>query len=92
MHASGARQPAARGSDFLQAPSSEGEFRTMHALALPTLSAIQTTVDGGLTLGEVVDSLPSDPASLFVLLVLTASVILVVWTGGGRKGGGGAAT
>ena len=63
----------------------------MYTLVSASLAVAQSSVDDGLTLREVVESLPSDPASIFVLLLLSASVAFVAWSGRGRKGGGGAA-
>lgn len=56
------------------------------------LLAAQSRTDDGLTLHEVAESLPSDPASIFALCLFMGSVALVVWAGRGKKGGGGAAT
>jgi hypothetical protein len=49
----------------------------------------QSSIDGGLTLRGVLDDLPSDPASLFALLLGVVFVAWVVWAGraGGPKGG-----
>lgn len=64
----------------------------MHAHLYTVLLAAQSTTDDGLTLRELAESLPSDPASIFALLLMTGSVVLVLWAGRGKKGGGGAAT
>jgi hypothetical protein len=46
--------------------------------------------DDGLTLAEVIQSLPVDPASIVALLLLVAFVASVVWFG--TRGGGGGST
>ncbi len=42
----------------------------------------------GLTLHEVVVSLPHDPASLFTLALLTGCFVFVLWSGRPRGKGG----
>ena len=61
----------------------------MYAFASLALLAVQSSTDDGLTFQEVVEQIPTDPATLFTLLLLLGSVTLVVWSG--RNKGGGAA-
>jgi hypothetical protein len=59
-------------------------------LAFTALGAVvQSTSDDGLTFREILSGLPTDPASIFTLLVLFGSVAIVVWFGGPRAGKGG---
>jgi hypothetical protein len=46
---------------------------------------LQSSEDG-LTWQEIVDSIPTDPASVFAIVLVLACVSLVVWFG--RPGGG----
>ena len=58
-------------------------------------AALWQSTDDGLTLREVVDNIPTDPASVTVSLLLMASLAFVLWSGsrGSRPGGrGGRAT
>lgn len=54
----------------------------LHSLA----TAVQSNPDDGLTLAEIFENLPSDPASIFVLLLLVGCVAAVVWFGGRSNG------
>lgn len=54
---------------------------------LPFLAVAQTG-EGGLTWSRFLHSLPTDPASIFVLLLLAGSLALVVWAGRPKKKGG----
>ena len=57
---------------------------------LITVAAVaQSSADDGLTIGEIIADLPTDPASIFVVLFLMASVALVLWAGRPRGKGGG---
>jgi hypothetical protein len=47
------------------------------------------SADEGLTFSELIDSLPTDPASIFVLVVTGFAVAVVFWTGRPRGKGGG---
>lgn len=49
----------------------------------------QSTSDDGLTIAEIIADLPTDPASIFVVLLLMASGALVLWAGRPRGKGGG---
>jgi hypothetical protein len=62
----------------------------MYTLAFVS-AALQSTTDDGLHLGDLFDSLPTDPVSLAVLGMLAASVALVLWAGRGKGKGGKAA-
>jgi hypothetical protein len=57
-------------------------FATLHAL-------VQSTQDDGLTARDILENLPSDPASIVALLLLSGAVAAVVWFGirSGGKGG-----
>jgi hypothetical protein len=58
---------------------------TYFSLAAPAQSS-----GDGLTIGEIVSSIPVDPASLFTLLLLVGCVGAVLWFGSrsNDKGGG----
>jgi hypothetical protein len=45
--------------------------------------------DDGLSLAEIVDSLPTDPASIFVILLMAGFFGLILYFGIIRAGGGG---
>ena len=62
----------------------------MYAFASLALLAVQSSTDDGLTFHEVVDQIPTDPVTIFTLLLVFGSVTLVLWAG--RNKGGGAAT
>jgi hypothetical protein len=53
-----------------------------------TAATLQATADDGLTFSEMLDSIPTDPASLFTILLLLASVGLVIWFGRPKGGKG----
>lgn len=57
---------------------------------LASLAAIaQTTPDEGLTFSEVLSELPTDPASIFTIVLVAGSIALVLWFGrpkGGKSG------
>ncbi|HUF76355.1 MAG TPA: hypothetical protein VMM35_08755, partial [Longimicrobiales bacterium] len=58
--------------------------------ALASAAALaQTGPDGGLTFGEVLGAIPTDPASIFTVLLLVGSVGLVLWFGRPKGGKGG---
>jgi hypothetical protein len=60
--------------------------------ARASLAAIaQTTPDEGLTFSEVLSELPTDPASIFTILLLAGSFALVLWFGRPKGGKGGKA-
>lgn len=56
---------------------------------LPLGVLVQSTSDDGLTLAEMLSALPTDPASVFTILLLLGSVGAVLWFGNrsNRKGG-----
>jgi hypothetical protein len=56
--------------------------------ALPFIPAIQTASDDGLTLRNILGALPTDPASIFVILLLAGSLALVLWAGRPKGKGG----
>ena len=64
-----------------------------HALVAvaPAVSSVAASAqEEGLTLSEVVDSLPTDPASLFTVGLMVVFFGMVLWVGrGGPKGRGG---
>lgn len=45
------------------------------------------SADDGLTFSELIDSLPTDPASMFVLMVIGFALAAIAWTN--RPGGKG---
>ena len=55
---------------------------------MTTLAMLTQSTDDGLTWTEVADSLPTDTASIVVLLLLIASFALVLWTGTRPRGKG----
>jgi hypothetical protein len=63
---------------------------TTHAIltALIAPTAAQAA-DDGLSLGEILSDLPTDPASIFTLLLAIGSVALVLWFGRPKGGKGG---
>jgi hypothetical protein len=63
---------------------------TTHAIltALIAPPAAQAA-DDGLSLGEILSDLPTDPASIFTLLLAIGSVALVLWFGRPKGGKGG---
>jgi hypothetical protein len=52
-----------------------------------SLIALQSTGDG-LTLRDLLDSLPTDPASVFTIALLVGSALLVLWAGRPKGKGG----
>ena len=54
-----------------------------------TAAALQSTTDDGLTFSAVLESIPTDPASVFTILLLVASVAIVLWFGRPKGGKGG---
>jgi hypothetical protein len=52
----------------------------MYALVSLVLP-VQSATEDGLTLHEIVSNLPTDPASLAVVLLVTFSIALVAWSG-----------
>jgi hypothetical protein len=63
----------------------------LSALSLVSVAQVPSSAstDDGLTLAEIIQSLPVDPGSLFALLLLAVFVGGVVWFGtrGGSGGG-----
>jgi len=53
------------------------------------LTAALQASDDGLTFREIVDSLPTDPAAVFTIMLVVGSVALVLWAGRGSGGKGG---
>jgi len=51
-----------------------------------TLFIMSQGAEDGLTWNRLVSALPTDPASIFTLILLLVSIGLVVWFGGPRKG------
>jgi hypothetical protein len=59
-------------------------------VSLLVLQAAASTTDDGLTAGEILDSIPFDPASVLAYLLMAVFVFGVLWFGtrsGGTKGG-----
>lgn len=54
-----------------------------------TAATLQATPDEGLSFSDILDSIPTDPASLFTLLLFVGSVGLVIWFGRPKGGKGG---
>jgi len=65
----------------------------LSALSLVSVAQVPSSAstDDGLTLAEIIQSLPVDPGSLFALLLLAAFVGGVVWFGTREGSGGGKA-
>ena len=59
-----------------------------HLAALAAPAAAQAA-DDGLSFGEILADLPTDPASIFTLALLIGSLALVLWFGRPRGGKGG---
>jgi len=60
--------------------------------ALASLAALaQTTPDEGLTFSAILSELPTDPATIFTILLLVGSIALVLWFGRPKGGKGGKA-
>lgn len=53
------------------------------------LTAALQASDDGLTFRELVDSLPTDPAAVFTIMLVVGSVALLLWAGRGSGGKGG---
>ncbi len=53
--------------------------------------AVQSGSDDGLTFSEMIEQIPTDPATIFTVLLLAGCAALVVWTGRGKGGRGGSA-
>lgn len=59
------------------------------SISILAVTATAQLADNGLTLDEVVEALPTDPASLFAIFLLLGSVVLVLWSGRSKGGKGG---
>ena len=55
----------------------------------PTAALLQATADDGLTFSDMLAAVPTDPASIFTILLLVGSVGLVLWFGRPKGGKGG---
>jgi hypothetical protein len=65
---------------------------TLISATLATLAATaQTASDEGLSFTEVLSNLPTDPASIFAILLVVVSFALVLWFGRPKGGKGGKA-
>jgi hypothetical protein len=55
----------------------------------PLVTVLQSPSEDGLTLRDILSDLPTDPVSLFVVVLVVGSVLLVLWAGrpGGGRGG-----
>ena len=62
---------------------------TLIASLATTTATLQSTAEEGLTFSEVLDTLPTDPASIFTILLLVGSLGLVIWFGRPKGGKGG---
>jgi hypothetical protein len=60
----------------------------MNAYTIPILAAFQSRADDGLSVGEILGSIPTDPVTVFTILLLASCLVLVLWAGR-RKGDGG---
>lgn len=49
---------------------------------------VQSTADEGLTFDEILSDIPTDPASVFTILLLVGSVGAVLWFGNRSNGKG----
>jgi len=54
------------------------------------LALVAQDAEGAFSMHRLLQSLPTDPASIITLLIAAAAVGLVIWTGRSRRGGGGA--
>jgi hypothetical protein len=62
----------------------------MYTLA-PFAAVFQSSADDGFSLHQIVSTLPTDPASVVVIVLLVVAVAAVLWSGRGQKGKGGQA-
>lgn len=53
-----------------------------------TAVTLQSAADEGLSFSDVLESIPTDPASLFTLLLFVGSLGLVIWFGRSKGGKG----
>ena len=60
-------------------------YSILTALAAP---AAAQAADEGLSFGEILSDLPTDPASIFTVLLLVGSLLLVLWFGRPKGGKG----
>ncbi len=72
-------------------PFAFGTAVSLFVSAVQAAQAAPSSTDDGLTLGEIVDSVPLDPASLVALALMAAFVFGVLWFGT-RSGGAGKGT
>lgn len=56
---------------------------------LSSLAAAVQAPNGGFSFRKVLSELPTDPASLFTILLMLGSIGLVVWFGRPKGGSGG---
>lgn len=68
-------------------PSTGAERTPLNAYTILIPAAFQSTSDDGLSLGEILARFPTDPATVFTILLLTSCLVLVLWAGR-RKGDG----
>ena len=64
-------------------------FNSMVTCVMLLSAVVQAQADDGLSLGELFQEVPTDPSSVFVILLLLSSLVLVLWTGRPKGGGGG---
>lgn len=55
----------------------------------PTLAVTAQDTGGGFSMRHVLDTLPTDPASIITLVIAAGAVGLVIWAGRGSRGGDG---
>jgi len=58
-------------------------MNVMHALALRLQQG-----DEGLSFGDILSGMPTNPAAVFVLILLVGAVAVVIYSGRSGRGGG----
>jgi len=56
---------------------------------IPTLAVTVQDTAGGFSMRHIIDTLPTDPASIITLVIAAGAVGLVIWAGKGKRRGDG---
>lgn len=62
---------------------------SVFAILTAAVEPVAPPIDAGLTLAEILDDLPTDPASIFAIVLLLGFFGFMLWIGRGRPGGTG---